>query len=251
MPQGEHWPSRGIARGRRDHSRSTSSTAPSGNVVVAGVPAPQLPGANVLTRNLFRAGELVRTGDETGSHSPAQRWIQADASGGQNAVTCGYGLRRTAKNGDLFPNTKGAMLSQTTYGVQDARLTDTTLSAPRVPQEAKAALAEVAEGATAVGVPLHLRIDRELDAQLRRRAAEAHVPTSAAGPPAAPTGGLGGPRAAHRGRRGEHPPAASLARSCTARRARQRRGMDRQPGSQTGSQLPELARIRATGFGPR
>jgi hypothetical protein len=46
-------------------------------------------------------------------------------------------------------------------------------------EEAEAAEADVAEKAAALDVPLHLRIDRELDAQLRRQAAEAHLPTSA------------------------------------------------------------------------
>lgn len=46
-------------------------------------------------------------------------------------------------------------------------------------EEAEAAQAEGKEKASALDMPLHLRIDRELDAQLRRQAAEAHVPTSA------------------------------------------------------------------------
>lgn len=46
-------------------------------------------------------------------------------------------------------------------------------------EEAEAAEAEIAEKALALDVPLHLRIDRELDAELRRQAADAHVPTSA------------------------------------------------------------------------
>jgi hypothetical protein len=36
----------------------------------------------------------------------------------------------------------------------------------------------VKDKAAALDVPLHLRIERELDAQLSRQAAEAHVPTS-------------------------------------------------------------------------
>jgi hypothetical protein len=39
--------------------------------------------------------------------------------------------------------------------------------------------AEIAEKASTLDTPLHLRIDRELDAQLRRRAAAEHIPTSA------------------------------------------------------------------------
>lgn len=46
-------------------------------------------------------------------------------------------------------------------------------------EEAEAAEAEAAEKASALDVPLHLRIDRELDTELRRRAADEHIPTSA------------------------------------------------------------------------
>lgn len=46
-------------------------------------------------------------------------------------------------------------------------------------EEAEAAEAEVAEKASLLDVPLHLRIDRELDTELRRQAAAAQVPTSA------------------------------------------------------------------------
>ena len=46
-------------------------------------------------------------------------------------------------------------------------------------EEAEAAEAEVAERASLLDVPLHLRIDRELDYELRRQADAAHVPTSA------------------------------------------------------------------------
>jgi hypothetical protein len=46
-------------------------------------------------------------------------------------------------------------------------------------EEAEAVEAEIAERAASLDVPLHLRIDRELDAQLRRRAAVEHIPTSA------------------------------------------------------------------------
>ena len=46
-------------------------------------------------------------------------------------------------------------------------------------EEAEAAEAEAAEKANNLDVPLHLRIDRELDAQLRQRAASEHIPTSA------------------------------------------------------------------------
>src|ERR1035437_9521307 len=46
-------------------------------------------------------------------------------------------------------------------------------------EEAEAAEAEIAETASTLDIPLHLRIDRELDAQLRQRAAAEHIPTSA------------------------------------------------------------------------
>ncbi len=46
-------------------------------------------------------------------------------------------------------------------------------------EEAEAAEIEVAEDAAALEVPLSLRITRELDRQLRRRAAVEQVPTSA------------------------------------------------------------------------
>lgn len=39
-------------------------------------------------------------------------------------------------------------------------------------------MAEMVEKARALDVPLHLRIDRELDAKLRREAASAHIGTS-------------------------------------------------------------------------
>ncbi|MDQ2708645.1 MAG: hypothetical protein M3Z25_13840 [Actinomycetota bacterium] len=43
-------------------------------------------------------------------------------------------------------------------------------------EEAEAIEAEIAEKAAVLEVPLHLRIDRELDIQLRQRAAEAQIP---------------------------------------------------------------------------
>lgn len=46
-------------------------------------------------------------------------------------------------------------------------------------EEAEAAETDIAEKASTLDMPLHLRIDRELDAQLRRRAAAEHIPTSA------------------------------------------------------------------------
>ncbi|HEY5855068.1 MAG TPA: ribbon-helix-helix protein, CopG family [Aldersonia sp.] len=46
-------------------------------------------------------------------------------------------------------------------------------------EEAEAAEAEIAERDATLDVPLNLRIDRDLDAQLKRRAAAAQIPTSA------------------------------------------------------------------------
>ncbi len=46
-------------------------------------------------------------------------------------------------------------------------------------EDAEAAEAEAAEKTGALDVPMHLRIDRELDQQLRQRARIEHIPTSA------------------------------------------------------------------------
>jgi hypothetical protein len=46
-------------------------------------------------------------------------------------------------------------------------------------EETEAVEADVAEKASVLDVPMHLRIDRELDVELRRRAAAEHIPTSA------------------------------------------------------------------------
>jgi ribbon-helix-helix CopG family protein len=46
-------------------------------------------------------------------------------------------------------------------------------------EEAEAAEGEIAEKASTLDIPLHLRIDRELDEQLRQRTAAEHIPTSA------------------------------------------------------------------------
>ena len=71
-------------------------------------------------------------------------------------------------------------MSEATNGVRDARRARHHAIRAEVEQEeTDAAETEVVERAAALDVPLHLRIDRELDAQLRRQAAEAHVPTSA------------------------------------------------------------------------
>lgn len=46
-------------------------------------------------------------------------------------------------------------------------------------EEAEAAEAEAVERTAALDVPMHLRIDSELDRQLRQRASDEHIPTSA------------------------------------------------------------------------
>jgi predicted HicB family RNase H-like nuclease len=71
-------------------------------------------------------------------------------------------------------------MTETTDGARGARRArHHAIRAEVAQEEAEAAQAEGTEKAAALDVPLHLRIDRELDAQLRRQAAEAHVPTSA------------------------------------------------------------------------
>lgn len=71
-------------------------------------------------------------------------------------------------------------MTETTDDVRDARRArHRAIRAEVAQEESAAAEADVTERAAALDVPLHLRIDRELDAQLRRQAAEAHVPTSA------------------------------------------------------------------------
>ena len=46
-------------------------------------------------------------------------------------------------------------------------------------EEAEATEAEATENAAALDIPLHVRISRSLDAELRRRAAVERIPTSA------------------------------------------------------------------------
>lgn len=71
-------------------------------------------------------------------------------------------------------------MTETTDGVGEARRARHHAIRAEVAQEAaETAQEEIVEKAAALDVPLHLRIDRELDAQLRRQAAEAHIPTSA------------------------------------------------------------------------
>ncbi|MGH3802423.1 MAG: ribbon-helix-helix protein, CopG family [Pseudonocardiaceae bacterium] len=71
-------------------------------------------------------------------------------------------------------------MTDTTEEARTARRTrHEAILAEIAQEEAEAAEAEVAEKASTLDTPLHLRIDRELDAQLRRRAAAEHIPTSA------------------------------------------------------------------------
>ncbi len=71
-------------------------------------------------------------------------------------------------------------MTETTDGVREARRArHHAIRAEIAQEEAEAAQSEIVEKAAALDVPLHLRIDRELDAQLRRQAAEAQLPTSA------------------------------------------------------------------------
>jgi len=70
-------------------------------------------------------------------------------------------------------------MTDTTKGARVARRTrHEAILAEVAQEEAEAAEAEVAEKANTLDVPLHLRIDRELDAELRRRAIAEHIPTS-------------------------------------------------------------------------
>jgi len=67
---------------------------------------------------------------------------------------------------------------------EDARAAQTAAEVQSVrneyaDEEAEAAEAEIAERNAALNMPLNLRIDKELDAQLRRQAAAAQIPTSA------------------------------------------------------------------------
>lgn len=71
-------------------------------------------------------------------------------------------------------------MTETTGGLRDARRgRHHAIRAEVSQEETEAAEAEAVERVAAFDVPLHLRIDRELDAQLRRQAAEAQVPTAA------------------------------------------------------------------------
>lgn len=73
---------RGITPGRRDHSRSVLDCARRQRRP-CGSPSLHPPGANVLTRNPFRAGGPVRTGAQTGSQTGNHSPRSAADSGGR------------------------------------------------------------------------------------------------------------------------------------------------------------------------
>jgi hypothetical protein len=71
-------------------------------------------------------------------------------------------------------------MSQTTEEARRARRArHEAILAEVAEEESEAAQAEAAERAATLDVPLHLRIDRDLDTRLRERAALEHIPTSA------------------------------------------------------------------------
>ncbi len=61
----------------------------------------------------------------------------------------------------------------------EARTRRRTILAEYAEEEAEAAEAEIAEKNAVLDVPLNLRIDKDLDGHLRRRAAVEQIPTSA------------------------------------------------------------------------
>ena len=132
-------------------------------------------------------------------------------------------------------------------GVRDARQArHRAIRAEVAQEESEAAQSEMMEKAAALDVPLHLRIDRELDAQLRRQAAEAHVPTLALVRRLLPQA-VRAPREQLTEADVESMARASPVKSCTARRTRRGRGTGPQPGSQAASQLREFLRLPADG----
>lgn len=71
-------------------------------------------------------------------------------------------------------------MTKTTDGVRVARRArHEVIQAAVAVEEAENAEYEAAETSRALDVPMHLRIDKELDMQLRRRASDEHIPTSA------------------------------------------------------------------------
>lgn len=71
-------------------------------------------------------------------------------------------------------------MTETTNGSRTARRArHEAIRAEIAVEEAEADEAEAAENTAALDVPMHLRIDKELDQQLRQRATAEHIPTSA------------------------------------------------------------------------
>jgi len=71
-------------------------------------------------------------------------------------------------------------MTDTTAAAKVARRTrHEAIRAEVAGEEAEAAETEAVERTTTLDVPLHLRIDGELDQQLRQRASHEHIPTSA------------------------------------------------------------------------
>lgn len=71
-------------------------------------------------------------------------------------------------------------MTDTTHAAQAARrVRHEAILSEVAAEEVEAAEAEAVERSSALDVPLHLRIDEELDQQLRQRASDEHIPTSA------------------------------------------------------------------------
>lgn len=71
-------------------------------------------------------------------------------------------------------------MTDTTHAAQAARrVRHEAILSEVAAEEVEAAEAEAVEKSSALDVPLHLRIDGELDQQLRQRASDEHIPTSA------------------------------------------------------------------------
>ncbi len=71
------------------------------------------------------------------------------------------------------------MTDTTDQGRTARRARHTAILAEVATEEAEASEAEAAANNAALVIPLHLRIDRELDTALRHRADTEHIPTSA------------------------------------------------------------------------
>ena len=93
-----------------------------------------------------------------------------DFSGVTAWKTCGADLRDSSIERTPLMNESDQMGRRTRH---DAILAEVAV------EEAEAAESEAVEKAAALDVPMHLRIDSELDQQLRQRARDEHIPTSA------------------------------------------------------------------------